>query len=156
MAKAKLCREPGVNHTIDMQDPVLAMLGVGKHLWERESGDQFIERLRLEDDSPDDLPGTGPVNANENLPEAVWQRLEQARNQQFHTATGLPFTFEVEGNGIWFFRDGKRVNRKLTRSQAEVAISRCPLKSTTEIKDLIDYPYLYAILMDKRIRGDSW
>jgi hypothetical protein len=30
-------------------DPVLLMLGVGKQLWERESGDQFIERLRSED-----------------------------------------------------------------------------------------------------------
>lgn len=30
-------------------DPVLLMLGIGKQLWERESGDQFIERLRSED-----------------------------------------------------------------------------------------------------------
>jgi hypothetical protein len=58
--------------------------------------------------------------------------------------TGLPFTFEVEGTGIWFFRNGKRINRKLTRSQFEVALSRCPLAHTTEIKDLIDYPYLFA------------
>jgi hypothetical protein len=70
--------------------------------------------------------------------------------------TGLPFTFEVEGTGIWFFRNGKRINRKLTRSQFEVALSRCPLAHTTEIKDLIDYPYLFAILADKRIRGQAW
>lgn len=31
------------------KDPVLLMLGVGKQLWKRESGDHFIERLRSED-----------------------------------------------------------------------------------------------------------
>jgi len=69
----------------------------------------------------------------------------------------LPRTcLELEGNGIWFFQGGKRINRKLTRAQVEVAISRCPLNSTTEINDLIDYPYLFVILMDRRIRGDAW
>jgi hypothetical protein len=68
----------------------------------------------------------------------------------------LPFTFEVEGSGIWFFREGRRINRKLTRTQAEAAISRCPLGSTTEIKDLMDYAYLFALLMDPRIRRAAW
>ncbi|MGA2688736.1 MAG: hypothetical protein ABSE85_11775 [Candidatus Korobacteraceae bacterium] len=30
-------------------DSVLLMLGVGKQMWERESGDCFVERLRSED-----------------------------------------------------------------------------------------------------------
>jgi hypothetical protein len=47
----------------------------------------------------------------------------------------------------------RRPNRKLTRGQVDEAISRCPLQSTTEIKDLMDYPYLFALLMDSRIRG---
>jgi hypothetical protein len=68
----------------------------------------------------------------------------------------LPFTFELEGTGIWFFRDGKRVNRKLSRTQFEVALSRCPLKTTSEIKELMDYPYLFALLSDPRIRGQEW
>jgi hypothetical protein len=62
----------------------------------------------------------------------------------------------VEGAGIWFFRDGRRINRKLTRTQVEVAIARCPLTSTTEIKDLMDFAYLFALLMDARIRGEAW
>jgi hypothetical protein len=36
------------------QDPVLAMIGVGKEIWEKEDGDTFIRRLR--DDSK---PRTG-------------------------------------------------------------------------------------------------
>jgi hypothetical protein len=86
----------------------------------------------------------------------VWQRVARHHGQQFQTVRGLPFTFEVEGTSIWFFREGKRVNRKLTRAQFEVALSRCPLSSTTEIKDLMDYPYLFALLSDGRIRGQEW
>jgi hypothetical protein len=136
-------------------DPVLAMLGVGRQLWELEPGDSFVERLRSEDlpTPPAIHPSPDPVG---NLPEAVWRRIASHQGEPFQTVTGLPFTFEVEGAGIWFFRDGMRVNRKLTRTQFEVALSRCPLARTTEISDLMDYPYVFAVLMDKRIRGQEW
>jgi hypothetical protein len=137
------------------EDPVLAMLGVGQQLWEHEAGNQFVERLRTEDVSAPPIPSQAASSA-EDLSEAVWQAIQKHEGEAFHTVRGLPFTFEVEGNGIWFFRDGKRIERKLTRTQVETAISRCPLRKTTELKDLMDYPYLFALLMDGRIRGQSW
>lgn len=137
------------------EDPVLAMLGVGQQLWEQEDGNRFVERLRSEDISGPPSPQQAASFA-EQLPDAVWGVFQKHQGEQFHTVRGLPFTIEVEGNGIWFYREGKRVNRKLTRTQVEIAISRCPLKSTTEIKDLMDYPYLFALLMDRRIRGQAW
>ena len=39
----------GDERTRSAEDPVLSMLGVGRHLWEQESGDRFIERLRSGD-----------------------------------------------------------------------------------------------------------
>jgi hypothetical protein len=50
-------------------DPVLAMLGVGRQLWELEPGDNFVERLRSEDLSvpPAMHPSHDPAG---NLPEA--------------------------------------------------------------------------------------
>ncbi|MBI3682078.1 MAG: hypothetical protein HY235_16980 [Acidobacteria bacterium] len=137
----------------EADDPVLLMLGVGKQLWAQESGDSFVERLRSEGAPP---VIQQPENPEQSLPEAVWRRIESHQGDEFHTARGLPFTYQVEGAGIWFFRDGRRINRKLTRTQVEVAISRCPLTSTTEIKDLMDYAYLFALLMDPRIRSESW
>ena len=128
-------------------DPVLLMLGVGKQLWEQESGDSFVERLRS-DAAPSVI--RQPENGEPRVAEAVWGRIENHK-AKFHTARGLPFTYEVEGAGIWFFREGRRISRKLTRIRVEVAISRCPLTSTTDIKDLTDYPYLYALLRDPRI-----
>jgi len=86
----------------------------------------------------------------------VWRRIESHQREEFHTSRGLPFTFDVAGAGIWFFREGRRINRKLTRTQVDVAVSRCPLASTTEIKDLMDYAYLFALLMDPRIRSGAW
>ena len=135
-------------------DPVLAMLGVGKQLWVREQGDRFVERLRAEDTEPSRRPRLdAPAH---HLADLVWQRISKYQKEVFRTARRLPFTYEVEGTGIWFFRNGRRINRKLTRTQIDVAISRCPLSSTTEISDLIDYSYLFALLVDRRIRGDAW
>jgi hypothetical protein len=152
---SSLRREEGWNEAAEANDPVLAMLGVGRQLWESEPGDRFVERLRSED-LPVPPPAQRPSNPAENLPEAVWRRVAAHQGEKFKTVTGLPFTFEMEGAGIWFFRDGKRINRKLTRKQFEVALSRCPLKSTTEINDLMDYPYVFAVLMDRRIREQAW
>lgn len=137
------------------RDPVLAMLGVGRSLWEHESGDAFVERMRSEEELA--VPSHVPLRTNEeSVADTIWSRIDNHQGEQFYTVKGLPFTFAVEGSGIWFFRDGRRVNRKLSRKQVNVAISRCPLRKTTEINDLIDYPYLFAVLNDARIRGNTW
>jgi|SRR5271157_5562328 len=141
-------------HPHEASDPVLSMLGVGKKLWEGEPGDRFVERLRTED-LPAPFKGRSGAPAD-NAPESVWRRIKTHQGEEFRTATQLPFTYEIEGAGIWFFREGRRINRKLSRTQVDVAIARCPLTSTTEIKDLIDYSYLFALLMDKRIRCGAW
>jgi hypothetical protein len=139
----------------ETDDPVIAMLGVGKQIWEKESGDDFIARLRAE--IPDTFSQMQQHEAStEGLNERIWERIEHHQGQEFRTSRGLPFTYEVDGAGIWFWRNGRRINRKLTRTQVDVAISRCPLASTTEIKDLMDFAYLYALLMDRRIRNEAW
>jgi hypothetical protein len=139
----------------ETNDPVLSMLGVGKQLWKSEPGDRFIERLRSEDLPPSPFEGQREAPA-ENALESVWQRIKSHQGEEFRTVERLPFTYEVEGTGIWFFRDGRRIERKLTRTQVDKAIARCPLTRTTEIKDLMDYSYLFALLMDTRIRGEAW
>jgi hypothetical protein len=155
MELAKANREAGVDQPHPIDDPVLSMIGVGRRLWEQEPGDRFVDRLRSED-APAPPATRQPAGPGQNLSEAVWGRIHKHQGEQFHTVTGLPFTFTVEGSGVWFFREGKRINRKLTRTQLEEAISRCPLSTTTEIKDLMDYAYLFAVLRDGRIREQAW
>lgn len=129
------------------------MLGVGKEIWEPEPGDSFIERLPSE--TPADPPVFKRATSGRTVSEAVWRR-KDASGRRVRTATELPFTYKVEGAGIWFYREGRRINRKLARTQLEVGISRCPLRSTTEIKDLMDYAYLFGLLTDARIRAKAW
>ena len=148
-------REARPDESVMPEDPVLAMLGVGSQLWKSESGDSFVERLRSEN-APAPPCAQLQNRPSSNLPDLVWRRVSKHQGETFHTARGLPFTYEVDGAGIWFFRDGQRINRKLTRTQFDVALSRCPLTSTTEIKDLMDYAYLFAVLKDGRIRGQEW
>jgi hypothetical protein len=155
MALVTSDRETGVDHPDWTTDPVLSLLGVGRQLWEQESSDAFVDRLRCED-SPPPPAARQLAGPSENLNEAVWNRINKLQGEQFHTVTGLPFTFKVEGSGVWFFRDGRRIERKLTRTDINKAISRCPLSTTTEIKDLMDYAYLFAILRDGRIREQAW
>src|ERR1700680_2027771 len=56
---------------IEMSDPVLLMLGIGKQLWKSEPGDSFVERLRSEDAPP---PLEGRLDAPaQNIAESVWR-----------------------------------------------------------------------------------
>jgi hypothetical protein len=54
------------DRTNETHDPVLSMLGVGRHLWEKESGEKFIERLRAEDLAAS--PSASGIRLTEELP----------------------------------------------------------------------------------------
>ncbi len=75
----------------------------------------------------------------------------------FHTVRGLPFTYQLDGNsGLWFFREGKRINKRLSRTDFSKAVERCPLKKVTDTSDCFDPSYLFALLDDERIRRNDW
>jgi len=131
------------------------MRGVGKQLWEQEPGDRFVERLRSEDLSAVPLPER-IANRAEALQEEVWRRIGAHQGEEFRTARRLPFTYEVDETGMWFFRNGRRINQRLTRKQLNLAISRCPLSKTTEIKDIRDFAYAFGLLADSRIKAQAW
>ena len=143
--------EYSVNGSRAEADPVLAMIGVGKHLWAGEDGDTFVRRLRAE--SASKTPSEPQAANLEPLSteDLLWGRMLQNQGAVFHTVTGLPFSYRAEGNGIWFLRNGREVNRKLPRSHFSKAVSRLPLSKTTEISDCLDYAYLFALLTDSRI-----
>ena len=152
-ANSSIAMKPESEETTD---PVLSMLGIGKHLWKDEPGDKFVERLRSEDLLPPPPFSHRQSSPAESVAESVWRRIADHQGEEFKTATKLPFTYAMEGAGIWFFRNGRRIERKLSRTQVEKAIARCPLASTTEIRDLMDYAYLFGLLMDARIRRHAW
>ena len=87
----------------------------------------------------------------------AWKRVNDHQGEVFHTTTGLPFTYEVEDDArIWFYREGRKINRPSTKRQFSTAVERCPLTLTTEISDLLCYAYLFGLLTDRRIRAQDW
>ena len=142
--------------TSDDEDPVLQMWGVGKEIWKDEGGDAFIARERAAlDDELENKSASGPFQTG-SIQERVWKRIVAHEGAQFRTAKNLPFTYAVDGNGIWFYRDGKRIEQRLTRSEVGQAISLCPVSKTTELARFRDYAYLYGLLRDPRIRSKDW
>jgi hypothetical protein len=84
--------------------------------------------------------------------EAVWRRILNLEGETFHQIRGGAFTFERRGEGL----ELSRTNQRLAKSAVKEAFERAPFRSTTELRDLRGPSYLYAILMDDRVRQGEW
>lgn len=88
--------------------------------------------------------------------EAVWGRIERHAGQTCTTVTGLPFTYRVPGDFLKVSRDGREINRSLSRTNFMKAFAAMPAAKPSDIKDSQGSAYTWAILMDRRIRDDAW
>ena len=82
----------------------------------------------------------------------VWLRIEAHAGETFSQVRGGEFTYEVRSGAVW----PDRTPRALPRSHFEQAFAHVPLDSTVPLQRLQGPSYLYAILMDRRIRKDDW
>ena len=65
----------------------------------------------------------------------VWARIERYAGQTFTTATGLPFTYRVPGDYLKVSRDGREINRSLSRTNFMKASNAMPTAKPSDIKD---------------------
>lgn len=132
-------------------DPIRRLRGLGKEIWAGVNTDEYVNELRSGWQAlPAPSPGQTPA-ANSN---DVWKRVVRHQGAEFRTIRGRPFTYEVEGSsGIWFFLDGRKVNRRLWRGELEDALKLCPLTAPSELKSFQDPSYLFGLLTDPRIIG---
>ena len=84
--------------------------------------------------------------------EAVWSRIEAHAGETFRQIRGAEFSYDVRSGAIW----PDRTNRALSRSDVQCALDHVSLSSTVPLQRLQGPSYLYAILMDARIRRDDW
>lgn len=82
----------------------------------------------------------------------VWRRIETYAGETFHQVRGGAFTYEVRSGAVW----PDRTTRAIARSQFEQAHDLVPLPSTRPVQHLQAPSYIYAILMDPRVRGSDW
>ena len=90
------------------------------------------------------------------LTDEVWARIERNEGAAFETATGLSFTYRVPGQFIRVTRDGREINRVLSRSNFRKAAELMPAERPSQLSHLQGSAYVWAILMDERIRKTDW
>jgi hypothetical protein len=84
--------------------------------------------------------------------EVIWERINENEGQVFKQIKGGEFTYKVEGNTIKL----SRTNRIVSKSNFAEALKYVPLKNTVPLQRLQAPSYLFAILMDNRIRQNDW
>jgi hypothetical protein len=112
---------------------------------------------KLARDVFDDLEGRlallGETNGDEGV---VWGRIAEHAGSEFYTIRGLPFSYFVDGCAIRIFRGGFEPGRKLARQDVQLALGRMPAERPVDLTGLREPSYMWAILMDPRIRGGAW
>jgi hypothetical protein len=87
-----------------------------------------------------------------NLIEIIWERIKEFEGEEFSQIRGGTFTYKVSGNSL----ELSRTNRNVSKSTFKKALENVPLENTVPLQNLQAPSYLYAILMDKRIRKNDW
>jgi len=84
--------------------------------------------------------------------DSVWQRIEANAGQEFRQIRGKVFQYSVEIEHV--IPDTTR--QQIPKSHFERALQLVPLQDTTGIQSLRGPSYIFAILMDNRIRQTDW
>lgn len=84
--------------------------------------------------------------------DAIWQRIKEHEGKKFMQIRGGEFTYEVAASAVI----PDRTNQNLPRSHFEEASRLLPLADTVPVQHLRGPSYIYAILMDPRIRQADW
>jgi hypothetical protein len=84
--------------------------------------------------------------------EVVWRRIQQHEEETFRQIRGKEFTYSLGGQYITL----NATNQNIPKKHLEEAFSLVPLKNTVPVQHLRGPSYIYAVLMDRRIRQTDW
>jgi hypothetical protein len=84
--------------------------------------------------------------------EEVWQRIQELEGEKFSQKKGKGFRYSVTGS----YLRPSTTNQNLPRRHFEEALSFLPLEGPGQISHLRGPSYIFAILMDGRIRRGDW
>jgi hypothetical protein len=84
--------------------------------------------------------------------EVVWARIIAHQGQTFHQILGKAFTYEVDHG----YLIPSTTNWRIPRGHFEEALELVPLENTVPVQHLYGPSYIFAVLMDRRIRGSDW
>jgi hypothetical protein len=80
----------------------------------------------------------------------VWSRLAALEGEEFRTATGLPFTYTIDGDVF----HSSRAKQEISKLEFEKAIGLgLPIDGPGAMNQLVRGPaYIWAVLHDPRVR----
>ena len=78
----------------------------------------------------------------------IWERIKANQGQAFHQIRGAAFAYAVTDEHVY----PNRTNQRIPKSHFEEAFAFVPLPNTAPVQHLRGPSYIYAILMDERIR----
>jgi hypothetical protein len=81
-----------------------------------------------------------------------WNRIEKHAGELFHQMRGGEFSYVIRSGSLI----PDRTNRQIPRSNFEKAFELLPFESTAQLQSFQGPSYIYAVLMDKRIRQNDW
>ena len=84
--------------------------------------------------------------------DTIWQRIKRHSGDTFTQIRGGQFTYEATEAAII----PDRTNQNLPRVHFEEASKLLPLETTKPVQHLRGPSYIFAILMDRRIRQSDW
>lgn len=83
--------------------------------------------------------------------DTIWSRIKANEGNNFHQIRGKQFSYTVVGAAVV----PSSTSQNIPRTHFEQAYRLLPLESTVPVQHLRGPSYLYAILMDKRIRKED-
>jgi hypothetical protein len=84
--------------------------------------------------------------------DTVWSRVVAHEGATFHQIRGQAFQYKIHQSVL----NPSTTNQKLHESEFEKALDYLPMLNTIPLQKLRGPSYLYAILIDKRIRAGDW
>ncbi|MGD7023044.1 hypothetical protein ACQCVK_10640 [Rossellomorea vietnamensis] len=82
----------------------------------------------------------------------IWERIVVNEGEVFRQIRGGEFTYKVKGSTV----ELSRTNRSISKQTVNSALELVPLKNTVPLQMLQAPSYLFAMLMDSRIRQNDW
>jgi hypothetical protein len=82
----------------------------------------------------------------------IWQRITDHAGETFRQIRGGEFTYTVDHKSL----RPDRTNWTIPKTHFDRALELVPLDNTRVVQHLFGPSYIYAVLMDPRIRRSDW
>jgi hypothetical protein len=84
--------------------------------------------------------------------DVIWSRLRAHEGAIFRQVRGAEFRYAITDSAL----RPDRTDWNIPRGHIEEALSLVPLANTVAVQHLFGPSYIYAVLMDPRIRESDW